>query len=386
MSRHLSLGVLAALLLTVFASAEDKKAPEDLVKEKNLQKVGAFYLLEGDVKLGDDLKQMRLAKKTLDDDTRKRIDVEKKIKMAKGALADWEYEYRELNEKLGATKDALQHNQIVGQINSLVSKLKEGTQFKTEREAELAKLGSSRDAYVNIIVELADKMEKLAAQYDELNKDEPLKNALVVINDKARPKMKLGPSAEFTGNIAFVKMERGKINSSIIKVVAEGNVPHVEVTLNGTMTRSMVLDSGASFVALTADTAKALNLVPGPKDPPLRLQMADGKLVTAHQMMLKSVRVGQFIVENVECAVLPENLVAAENLLGGTFLRNFVYKLDPTAGELHMSQIGGKVAKENPLDKKPGGEAPPKKPDTPAGGNPLDGGGKKPGSDNPLDK
>ena len=33
-------------------------------------------------------------------------------------------------------------------------------------------------------------------------------------------------------------------------------------------------------------------------------------------------------------ASLPEELVAAQPLLGGSFLRNFIYKLDPDAGEL----------------------------------------------------
>jgi hypothetical protein len=92
-------------------------------------------------------------------------------------------------------------------------------------------------------------------------------------------------------------------------------------------------------------------------------------------MMIKSVRVGQFTVENVECAVLPESLVAAENLLGGSFLQNFVYKLDPVAGELHMSQVGGKI---NPLDPKAAG-TPAKKPGDAAAE-------KKGPEKNPLDK
>ena len=99
-------------------------------------------------------------------------------------------------------------------------------------------------------------------------------------------------------------------------------------------------------------------------------------------MVIKSVRVGQFTVENVDCAVLPGDLVAADNLLGGSFLKNFIYKIDPQAGELHLSQIGGKTP--------PGGTAstPDKKPaagsdSKPTGSNPLD---KKPTGGNPLDK
>ena len=75
------------------------------------------------------------------------------------------------------------------------------------------------------------------------------------------------------------------------------------------------------------------------------------KLVTARRTILKSVRVGQFTVENVECAVLPPDLIAAQPLLGGSFLNQFIYKLDTAKGELHLAKIGGDG---KPEVKKPG--------------------------------
>lgn len=368
------LPLCALLAFSFIASAADDKAPEEVLKEKGLSKVGITYLLEGDAKLADTMRQFRLAKKTMDDDTRKRIDLENKVKIAKNAYAQWDYEYRQLNEKLGTEKDAFRHNQIIGQINSLVSKMKEAVEYKDAREDDLKKLGQSRDTYINLAIETATQLEELQKQYEALAADADVKAAITKINDKAKPKVKLGPSADFATNLAFVKRERGQINSAIVKINTEGRVPHVDVTINGKVTRSMVLDSGASFVCLTADMAKALDMKPGPKDPTLKLTLADGKVVDAKQMILKSVRVGQFTVENVECAVMPESLIAAENLLGGSFLRNFVYKLDPEAGELHLAQVGGKM---NPLDPKntPAKEAPAKEKDTtktaPAK-NPLD--------------
>jgi clan AA aspartic protease (TIGR02281 family) len=351
-----SLGLF--LLLAACGRAEDK-APEDVIKEKGLQKVNALYLLEADAKLPESLRAFRLAKKQMDDDTKKRVDAENRIKMAKGAIGNWELEYRRLNERLGEVKDAFQHNQIIGQINSLVSKMKEGAQFIQEREGELKTMGASRDAYLEQLLALSDKMEAMDKQYKELAKDAEMTGALTRINDKARPKMKLGPSAEFTQNIQLVRKQRETVNSAVVKVTTEGNVPHVDVTINGKQPpRSMVLDSGASVVTLTAEFANSLDIKPGPNDPTVHLQLADGKVVEAKQMMLRSVRVGQFVVENVECAVLPESLTAASNLLGGTFLRNFVYKLDHDTGELHLSQIASKnsgvtLQKEEPKSAKP---------------------------------
>ena len=38
-------------------------------------------------------------------------------------------------------------------------------------------------------------------------------------------------------------------------------------------------------------------------------------------------------------AVLPETERSADNLLGGSFLKHFIYRMDLTAGELHLTQL-----------------------------------------------
>jgi predicted aspartyl protease len=80
-------------------------------------------------------------------------------------------------------------------------------------------------------------------------------------------------------------------------------------------------------------------MVPGPADPTIQLTMADGKVVEGKYMVLKSVKVGQFTVHDVDCVVLPKSLVAADPLLGGSFLNNFIVKIDPVAKELHLAAI-----------------------------------------------
>jgi len=150
------------------------------------------------------------------------------------------------------------------------------------------------------------------------------------------------------------------VSSETIDVKMDGLVPTVEVTLNKNFTRSMVFDSGSSVVAIPADLAKSMELVAGKDDPTVHLRLADGKVVEARMTILKSVRVGSFTVENVEAAVLPPELVAAEPLLGGSFLKHFTYKLDPGAGKLHLAQTGSDAAAAKPAadkagaDKKPG--------------------------------
>lgn len=161
-------------------------------------------------------------------------------------------------------------------------------------------------------------------------------------------KGKLGPTPDFTANMAQLKRLRGGVTSETIEVKMDGGVPMVEVTLNKSFTRSMVLDTGASIIAIPAGLATQMELVPAKDDPTVRLQLADGKIVEAKQTMLKSVRVGSFTIENVECAILPPDLVAAEPLLGGSFLGHFVYKLDPKAGKLHLCRSAPKASPPRP--------------------------------------
>ncbi len=128
----------------------------------------------------------------------------------------------------------------------------------------------------------------------------------------------------------------------------------------------MILDSGASIVCIPADLARELELVPGPNDPTVRMQLADGKIIEGKSMMLKSVRVGTFTIENVESAVLPESLVGAQPLLGGSFLNNFTYRLDADAGQLHLAQVGGTGKSKSANVTKVKGDT--KKPDDAAAG------------------
>ena len=141
-------------------------------------------------------------------------------------------------------------------------------------------------------------------------------------------------------------MMRGTFSSDTITVKHEDGVPMVEVTINGKVTRSMVLDSGASMVSIPADLAKDLGLVPDANSPVLHLHWPTARWSRAGRCRSSRCASAPFTVEDVECAVLPADLISAEPLLGGSFLKNFIYKLDPQASELHMARIGGNEDKQ----------------------------------------
>ena len=330
--------LLAAGLSSVWAA--DSAAPATAPTTKpaytaaDLNKTGIVYLLKAESELADGMKELAMLNTKMIAEQRARDKVNVQINKAKTVFAQADSARRAELEKLAKVTDAFQNNQIVAKIQTLDGHMRDAMKYKDEQEKELAKVGDeARTKYINGVVDMAAKADAIAAGYAALAKDEELAKKI------AAEKAKLGPSPDFTGRYALLKRWRTPIFAENIKLTFEGKVPMVDVTLNGSTVRKMVVDSGASYVCIPASLAKAMELIPAKEDPTVTLQLADGKLVEGKLTKLKSVRVGTFELKDVECAVLPPELVAAEPLLGGSFLNAYSYKIDIGKEELHLSRI-----------------------------------------------
>jgi aspartyl protease family protein len=100
-----------------------------------------------------------------------------------------------------------------------------------------------------------------------------------------------------------------------------------DATVNGIAVRVMV-DTGATLVALTADTASRLGIYPSQNAYRLPIATANGA-TTAAAVTLDHVRLGNIDVYNVQAAVMPAGALSI-NLLGMSFL-----------GKLSRFQAGG---------------------------------------------
>lgn len=80
----------------------------------------------------------------------------------------------------------------------------------------------------------------------------------------------------------------------------------------------MMVDTGASIVALTADDARALGIKPDKRARPMLLSTANGT-VTAIRTLLREVRLGDIVVRNVDAVVMPPGALGM-SLLGNSFL------------------------------------------------------------------
>lgn len=80
----------------------------------------------------------------------------------------------------------------------------------------------------------------------------------------------------------------------------------------------MLVDTGASFVALTEDDARSLGIRPSVSDYKVSLRTANG-IVRGARVNLREVRLGSILVRNVEAVVLPAGALSM-SLLGTSFL------------------------------------------------------------------
>jgi len=335
---------LVLLLLVVSAAAHAAPTPEEILKSKGLTKVGAFYVLEGDIKNPERLRTMRALKHKVDQSAAARIKIEKDIDNAKGTILQCAQQAADLGAELPRAGSVARHNELATQINQLNATRIEGVRFIEGKEKELSKIADPSDDYINSVIDVSNKMEATAAQYEKLAADPEVKGALTVINDRPGLKMRLGPSQQFTNELPGVRKLRDMVRGAVIKLTFSGGVPHANVVINNSLNIPMVVDSGAASVTLTADAAKKLGLKIDASSPKVRSVSADGKVTEGRIVKLDSVRLGQFIVESVDCFVYP-GTVEGSNLLGGTFLRNFVSRMDLAARELHLTQVAGAVTK-----------------------------------------
>ena len=344
-----TLMLLAAFSLLGFSSylLADLASAEALLKTKGLTRQGSTYVVEQESELTKGMVDIRKVQTDMAKASRELDKAERRQMLVKNHIAGKEFELRKLNEELAKPGiSAAKNNEIIAKMNIIQDDIKivvQGPLKQTQGEVSEAndEFIKARQVYIEKTVALAAVAEQVKTKYEELAKDAAVGAALAEIEAETKKKVSLGPSVAGKSSLTLVERNNKTILSESIPVRVEGDVPLVDVIINGKTRRSMVFDSGAGIVSVPADLAKELGLTPSADTPKLRLQLADGKIVEAWQMTLKSVTLGPFTVEDVECAVLPDELVAAQPLLGGSFTRHFVYKLDLKSSKLDMTKVKG---------------------------------------------
>jgi clan AA aspartic protease (TIGR02281 family) len=144
---------------------------------------------------------------------------------------------------------------------------------------------------------------------------------------------------------ARIKEERRKIElqPKQIEVSRESGHIFVAAKLNKKIDVNLLMDTGASMIMLTRDTAERLGIKTdsGSAKDIIQLQVADGRKVNGKIVVLDSVNVQGVEVKNVEAAVLFEDIGDTsfkDGLLGMSFLNRFNFKVDYKSGKLTLEK------------------------------------------------
>ncbi|MCK9432205.1 MAG: retropepsin-like aspartic protease [Candidatus Omnitrophica bacterium] len=116
-----------------------------------------------------------------------------------------------------------------------------------------------------------------------------------------------------------------------------------EVVLNKKVKARLLLDTGASLVAISGKIASELGIdkTSGPQGA-VEMVLADGRKVKAGKVILESVSFQGAEAKNVEAAVLPDQggeSGTRDGFLGMSFLKNFNFKVDQKNGRLILENL-----------------------------------------------
>jgi clan AA aspartic protease (TIGR02281 family) len=314
--------------------------PTKTLEEAGLSRVGLEYVLEEEneiIRARNDIKQAQRALKEAEDDFR---DAERKISKAQAYIAHLQREIDEMKDKVRKSDSQNEYARNMKAYDELVATI-ERTQEerkKFEKDQQI-KMDDAKAAYIATMVTWVEKAAVINEKYTKLAENKDITGAIEKLSEEDKRRYSLGPSRRFESINRELAKAAGEYQRGAVDLRKEGNVLMIDVRINGKPIRSMILDTGASSVSLPYMFAKDLGIEVSDTNPVVQLQMADGKIVDARRVSLESVQVGEFIINDVEAFVLPENLHAAPPLLGNTFLGNFTFEVDPDRGKLILSRL-----------------------------------------------
>jgi aspartyl protease family protein len=239
------------------------------------------------------------------------------------------------------------HNRLVGELRAIEGQLDLGLQQKGKSTDKVktarGKANESREAYIEKLLALRTEAEKVQAVWSKAAADPKQAAALAKVNDVLKKQLTFKPTAVFTSAERQLASYEEKVLSENIKLKDDGQQLWATVVINGKHTKEFVVSSGTNHVGIPFTMAKELGLEPAGSDEKIRLVLADGREIPGFLKKVASMRVGKFVVEDVEVVVLDEVAIAADPMLGLSFLGNFKFEIDKNRGVLKMVKIDAEV-------------------------------------------
>lgn len=163
--------------------------------------------------------------------------------------------------------------------------------------------------------------------------------------DRSLQTLAATPEPSVTGFVAqataLLAAYRGDVTQTRLPATWENGHALVDAHLNGKARGRFLLDTGASTVVLAESLARRAGAQPD-TNRTVRMQLADGRIVTGWPVTLDTVQVGDARGRHVEAVVLPSAPAPdLEGLLGMSFLRAFTVRVDAASGRVELLRLGG---------------------------------------------
>ena len=333
----------AALALLPGQLQADQDSAMKVLETKGLKRSVSNFALPEETDFNKQMRAAESLKKKLGDAEHEATDATRKVDDKKKTIVTYLQKRRELRVQLDRTSNINMHNKIVNDLNELGDRIGLMQQSDVEEKAMAtlrAAANKFTETYVEQILQLRQRYDKVKEKYQALAADPEVAEAIDEYNKDADKKLTLGPTNGFNSAGRKLKILEEIVLSDSIKLRrGPGGLWYVTAVFNGKYPEELAIDTGASIIALPAKMAQETGLTPTADSPQVQLQMADGHTVEGRMIYADKVRVGKFAAEHVECAVLPREFAEAQPLLGLSFWRNFIFKIDTEKALLVMSKV-----------------------------------------------
>ncbi len=231
---------------------------------------------------------------------------------------------KQLN-KIDPENDVKGYNQMATEINSL--------------NVEMDRVNKKLDSLYDEEKEINAKLARLVSNYRS--------SFELFRNDCERKRNALYNAAAASEELQFLEEMEARLKEmtrdfrkDVASYTPEGDHVIVDALINGKTSAQLMVDTGASIVIITNIVARRLGLDYGEMQTEIDIVMADGSAAKARPVILKSVKVGDAKVENVQAAVIEsDDIGGVEGLLGMSFLSQFVIKFDGTRNEIILEKV-----------------------------------------------
>lgn len=348
---HLALPLLVAALMAVLPCAWSaaRAAPGTATRldELGLKANGTAVVLAAERDFTSELDRSKDLRRNLAKAATAVATHEKAFQKGSESLDQLRGQLIQLNGQFASVPagDVDRHNQLVARINAVSGQVDLLTAQRSRAEEEGRKLRGTlteaREAYLQFVLDARKRADAIQADYATRAADATVREAVAELSAADSKEYKFGPSPAFQAALRKLTTLEDAVLSETIDLERDGKVLRASVSVNGGKPHAMMVDSGSSTVLVPARFAEEFGVVPGEYDQKVMCTLADGNQVEGTLKKLGSVRVGKFIVKDVECVVLGPEAVAAELLLGMSYLGRFEFKLNPDAGTLTMSRVEG---------------------------------------------